>query len=201
MEWREQARWRSKGLKRSLEDAALGFALRDGRFERGDDSLVEHILQLRTSQRTSAIAPPYCSSPTAGQTAQQYRESEDMDSQQGRKGLTPFCVSAEHSTYLTAPSSRARRSPASGGTGRCFCRASFSSTAGSSRKSTWVPTIKQGTPGQWWCTWWVVGEEELEMANRLGRMMTTRTGRDGEDMGGVGEEGIEVGSGSVWAHD
>ena len=51
-------------------------------------------------------------------------------------GLTPFCVRAEHSTYLTAPSSLAKRSPASGATGRCFCRANFSNTAGSSRKST-----------------------------------------------------------------
>ncbi len=40
-------------------------------------------------------------------------------------------------------------SPASKGTGRCLERASFSMTAWSSRKSTWVPTIRQGTPGQW----------------------------------------------------
>jgi hypothetical protein len=66
--------------------------------------------------------------------------------------LRPFWVSAEHSTYLTAPSSRARRSPCSGPTGRCFCRCSFSITCGSSRRSTWVPTIRHGTPGQWWCT-------------------------------------------------
>lgn len=66
---------------------------------------------------------------------------------------TPFWVKAEHSTYLTAPNSRASLSPASGGTGLCFCRASFSSTAGSSRRSTWVPTIRQGTPGQWWWTY------------------------------------------------
>lgn len=34
--------------------------------------------------------------------------------------LSPFCVKAEHSTYLTAPNSRARRSPASNVTGLCF---------------------------------------------------------------------------------
>ena len=34
----------------------------------------------------------------------------------------PFCVSAEHSTYFTARSSRARRSAASCSTGFSFCR-------------------------------------------------------------------------------
>lgn len=64
----------------------------------------------------------------------------------------PFWVKAEHSTYLTAPSSLANLSPASTVTGLCFCLLSFSLTAWSSLKSTWVPTIKHGTPGQWWWT-------------------------------------------------
>lgn len=63
-----------------------------------------------------------------------------------------YCVKAEHSTYLTAPSSFAIRSPSSLRTGCIFCLDSFSRTAGSSRKSVWVPTIKHGTPGQWWWT-------------------------------------------------
>jgi hypothetical protein len=33
--------------------------------------------------------------------------------------------------------------------GRCFCRASFSTWPGSSRRSAWVPTTSKGTPGQW----------------------------------------------------
>lgn len=40
--------------------------------------------------------------------------------------LSPRCVNAEHSTYLTAPSSLANRSPWSVVIGLCFCRASFS---------------------------------------------------------------------------
>lgn len=63
-----------------------------------------------------------------------------------------YCVSAEHSTYLTAPSSLAILSPSSLRTGCIFCFANLSLTCGSSRRSVCVPTIKQGTPGQWWCT-------------------------------------------------
>lgn len=63
-----------------------------------------------------------------------------------------YCVRAEHSTYLTAPSSLAMRSPSSFFTGAILCFASFSLTFPSSRRSTCVPTIKHGTPGQWWCT-------------------------------------------------
>lgn len=66
--------------------------------------------------------------------------------------FNPFWVNAEHSTYLTAPSSLANLSPESKLIGLCFCLANFSITAGSSLKSFCVPTIKQGTPGQWWCT-------------------------------------------------
>lgn len=84
--------------------------------------------------------------------------------------FSPFCVKAEHSTYLlrdsnlvnrfqktigesgtylTAPSSRANLSPCINSTGFCFCLANFSMRAGSSRKSICVPTIIHGTPGQW----------------------------------------------------
>ena len=63
-----------------------------------------------------------------------------------------YCVNAEHSTYLTAPNSFAIRSPSSLRTGDIRCFASFSRTELSSRRSACVPTIRQGTPGQWWCT-------------------------------------------------
>lgn len=69
-----------------------------------------------------------------------------------KTSLSLYCVRAEHSTYFTAPSSLAIRSPSSLRIGCIFWRASFSRTAGSSRRSVWVPTIRQGTPGQWWCT-------------------------------------------------
>lgn len=143
----------------ALQDRALGFALRDGWLEGGDDGLVEYVLQLRASKRTTgsafrsgkdpvkprAVAASRCTG--ASRVWSAGKRAELME-----RRLTPFCVNAEHSTYLTAPSSRASRSPASGGTGRCFCLESFSSTAGSSRRSTWVPTMRQGTPGQWWWT-------------------------------------------------
>lgn len=63
--------------------------------------------------------------------------------------LSLYWVSAEHSTYFTAPSSRAIRSPSSRFTGAILCLDSLSLTAASSRRSTCVPTIKHGTPGQW----------------------------------------------------
>ena len=63
-----------------------------------------------------------------------------------------YCVKALHSTYLTAPSSFAIRSPSSFLTGVIFCFASFSRTLGSSLRSVCVPTMRQGTPGQWWWT-------------------------------------------------
>jgi len=62
------------------------------------------------------------------------------------------CVKAEHSTYFTAPSSFAILSPSSFRTGDIFCFANFSRTCGSSLKSVCVPTIRHGTPGQWWWT-------------------------------------------------
>ena len=62
----------------------------------------------------------------------------------------PFCVNAEHSTYLTALSSRACFSADSTVMGFCLFLASFSIVEASSRKSTWVPTSKNGVFGQWW---------------------------------------------------
>lgn len=60
------------------------------------------------------------------------------------------CVRAEHSTYLTALSSRASLSPLSGHRGRCLFFASFSMVLLSSRRSTCVPTNRNGVRGQWW---------------------------------------------------
>lgn len=62
--------------------------------------------------------------------------------------LSLYWVKALHSTYLMAPRSLAIRSPSSLRTGCIFCFASLSRTLASSRRSTWVPTIRQGTPGQ-----------------------------------------------------
>lgn len=64
--------------------------------------------------------------------------------------FNPLCVKAEHSTYFTAPNSLANLSPISGVIGFILCLPNFSIWAGSSLKSTWVPTISAGTPGQWW---------------------------------------------------
>lgn len=50
--------------------------------------------------------------------------------------LSPFCVSAEHSTYLTALSSRDNFSAASTLIGRCLALESFSIVLASSLKST-----------------------------------------------------------------
>lgn len=62
----------------------------------------------------------------------------------------PFCVRAEHSTYLTALSSLASFSPCSKVIAFCFVLASFSIVAASSLKSIWVPTRRKGVLGQWW---------------------------------------------------
>ena len=99
----------------------LALLLCDGWLQRSYDSFIKDVLELRT------VMPIF---------------------EQDRWGRTPFCVSAEHSTNLTAPNSLAKRSPCSDPIGFSFCLANFSRTVGSSRKSTWVPTIKQGTPGQ-----------------------------------------------------
>lgn len=66
------------------------------------------------------------------------------------ENLTHTCVRAEHSTYLTALSSRTSFSPLSGYRGRCLFFASFSIVLLSSRRSTCVPTNKKGVRGQWW---------------------------------------------------
>jgi len=58
--------------------------------------------------------------------------------------FNPFCVNAEHSTYLTAFSSFASFSPCSNVIGFCLFLASFSMVAASSRKSICVPTNKNG---------------------------------------------------------
>jgi hypothetical protein len=115
-------------LQRGHDGCARGSAAaQDHNTEGIERTLVKHILELRdASVRASHV--------------------------HGRDGRTPFCVKAEHSTYLTAPSSLARRSPASWGTGRCFCLLSLSRTVLSSLKSICVPTMRQGTPGQWWWT-------------------------------------------------
>lgn len=59
------------------------------------------------------------------------------------------CVRAEHSTYLTALSSRASFSPLSQVRARCLFLASFSRVLLSSLRSTWVPTSRKGVRGQW----------------------------------------------------
>lgn len=59
------------------------------------------------------------------------------------------CVKAEHSTYLTALSSRANFSPISTVIGFCLFFASFSTVPASSRRSIWVPTSRNGVFWQW----------------------------------------------------
>ena len=74
-------------------------------------------------------------------------------------GLT--CVSAEHSTYLTAFSSLASFSPASWVIGFCLFFDSFSMVEASSRRSICVPTSRKGVFWQWWVisgTHWERGE-------------------------------------------
>ena len=123
-----------------------------------DGASEDHALGLQ-GQHVASTARHYppSSSPQAARGRQQSPEGEYGARRRRRRTssntfLRPCWVSAEHSTYLTAPSSRARRSPVSALIGRSFCLASFSTTVGSSRRSICVPTIRQGTPGQWWCT-------------------------------------------------
>lgn len=114
-----------------LQDDALGLLvprLGGRRLKGGNDSLESYGLALTTLKRRGRV---HTSSKTS---------------------LSLNWVKALHSTYLTAPRSLAMRSPSSLLTGDIFCFESFSRTLGSSRRSTWVPTIRQGTPGQWWCT-------------------------------------------------
>lgn len=58
--------------------------------------------------------------------------------------LRPFCVNAEHSTYLTAFNSLASFSPCSTEIGFCLFFANFSMVVLSSRRSTCVPTNRNG---------------------------------------------------------
>merc|ERR1719440_2243465 len=65
--------------------------------------------------------------------------------------LRPFCVSAEHSRYLTAPIVFDWSRPSSkvmGVEGGLFSR-SFATVFGSLRRSSFVPTRIIGTPGAW----------------------------------------------------
>ena len=62
----------------------------------------------------------------------------------------PFCVRAEHSTYMTAPNSRATFSADPMVTGFRFNFESHSRVLASSLKSFCVPTSRNGVFGQWW---------------------------------------------------
>ena len=74
-------------------------------------------------------------------------------------------VRAEHSTYLTALSSRASFSPLSQVRARCLFLASFSRVLLSSLRSTWVPTSRKGVLGQW-CE--ISGTHYVKETRRLG---------------------------------
>jgi len=84
--------------------------------------------------------------------AKLWDEKGEADLTSSNTSFSLYCVNAEHSTYLTAPSSFAMRSPSSLRTGCMRCLASLSRTCGSSRRSVCVPTMRHGTPGQWWWT-------------------------------------------------
>jgi len=101
------------------------------------------------------------------------RSAEGKAPTSSKTSFSLYCVKAEHSTYLTAPSSRAMRSPSSRLTGAIRCFDSFSLTAPSSRRSTWVPTMRQGTPGQWW---WTSGNHfSLTFSNEAGDVTEKQT--------------------------
>lgn len=105
-----------------------------GRFQGCHDCLLSQI-KIRMHAKSSLAPPDWKSRLTSSNTS-----------------LSLYCVRALHSTYFTAPSSLAILSPSSFRTGCIFCLASLSLTPGSSLRSTCVPTIRQGTPGQWWWT-------------------------------------------------
>lgn len=119
---KKQTQTRQNGRRsrvRSSEDDALIFLLDDRWLQCRNDRLLGRVRQVsitRTMVGTRADAPQ----------ANVARPKEVLTS--SKTFFNPFCVRAEHSTYFTAPSSRASRSPCSGVTGRCFCLASFSST-------------------------------------------------------------------------
>ena len=130
----------SRGRLHTLEDDALIFLLDDRWLQRRHNRLWYEVSTVRTRIGARPDTPRRC------------RRQPKRELTSSKTFFNPFCVKAEHSTYFTAPSSRASLSPCSGVTGRCFCLASFSSTWGSSRRSICVPTMRQGTPGQWWWT-------------------------------------------------
>ena len=66
--------------------------------------------------------------------------------------LSPFCVKAEHSTYLTAPISFISLCPKAGDTEKGRLLSSGSNISISSRRSSFVPTRTMGVLGQWWVT-------------------------------------------------
>lgn len=66
--------------------------------------------------------------------------------------LRPFCVSAEHSRYLTALISLAIARPWGYVMGANLFSFSFSTVSLSSRRSSLVPTRMIGVLGQWWLT-------------------------------------------------
>ena len=66
--------------------------------------------------------------------------------------FSPFCVSAEHSRYLTALTSFCIDKPWGYVMGASLFSFSFSVVSLSSRKSSFVPTRMMGVFGQWWLT-------------------------------------------------
>jgi hypothetical protein len=143
-------------LERRLENGATLLLLDDGWLESGDDSLASE-----WRKQVSQVLDQ------SGDDGNGWRRTSS------KTFFSPFWVNAEHSTYLTAPNSLASLSPASCWTGLCFCLANFSITAGSSLRSTWVPTMRQGTPGQWW---WTSGNHfSLTFSNDAGEVTEKQT--------------------------
>ena len=66
--------------------------------------------------------------------------------------LSPFCVRAEHSRYLTDPTSFIICRPWGYVIGANFFSLSFSIVSLSSLRSSFVPTRMMGVLGQWWLT-------------------------------------------------
>ena len=66
--------------------------------------------------------------------------------------LSPFCVRAEHSRYLTDPTSFIICRPWGYVIGANFFSLSFSIVSLSSLRSSFVPTKMMGVLGQWWLT-------------------------------------------------
>lgn len=109
-----------------------------------------HTLYRVTFFRASLVVPMLPQLPGPFVSVQTSTKTQQLTSSNTSFNL--YCVRAEHSTYFTAPSSFAIFSPLSFVTGAIFCLASFSRTCPSSLKSVCVPTMRHGTPGQWWWT-------------------------------------------------